>query len=218
MYFVDVSIDLFNLPPILRTRSVFRKGSNLERLLDLCIIVFSFNEEISWLNECCCSILNIIIWAFTNSSMFISVVISEGLGLVILFILIFAANSTTAIIFLILIQIEDIISSFGVTMISAFTMFSWSLFLNSGSSSFTGLIECLSQNHVFFWRPKESWFIKPSLYFTQVLRVKSMGCIISRIVMCWYILSLLNICVVSDKLHTLSYENFKSLRLIVNSA
>ena len=42
-----------------------------------------------------------------------------------------------------------ILSSFDVTMISAFTMFSWSLFLNSGSSSFTGLIECLSQNYVF---------------------------------------------------------------------
>ena len=58
-------------------------------------------------------------------------------------------NSTTAIIFLFLIQLEDIISSFDVTVISAFTTLSWSLFLNSGSSSFTGLIDWLSHNHVF---------------------------------------------------------------------
>ena len=53
-----------------------------------------------------------------------SVVISEGLILVVLFIHIFAANSTTAIIFLIFIQLEDIISSFDVTVMPAFTMFS----------------------------------------------------------------------------------------------
>ena len=121
---------LFDLPPILRTPSVSRKESNLKRLLDLCIAVFDFNEEISQLNECCCSMLNIF-WAFSNSSMFIIVVISEGLRLLILLIHTFAANSTTAIIFLIIIQLEDIISSFDVTAISAFTVFSWSLFFNS---------------------------------------------------------------------------------------
>ena len=62
------SIDLLNLSPTLRTPSVSRKGFNLKRLLDLCIVVFDFNVEIPWLNECCCSILNIILWACSNSS------------------------------------------------------------------------------------------------------------------------------------------------------
>ena len=39
--------------------------------------------------------VNIILWAFSNCSMFINVVISEGLGLVILLIHTFPANSTT---------------------------------------------------------------------------------------------------------------------------
>ena len=143
------SIDLFNLPPTVKTLSVSSKGSNLKRQLDLYIIVLDFNQEVSWLNECCCGILNIISWVFSNSSIFIGVATS-GLGFVILFIYIYAANSSTTIIFLILIQLEDIISSFDVTLISAFTMFSWSLFFNSGSPSFTDLIECLSRNHVFF--------------------------------------------------------------------
>ena len=73
----------------------------------------------------------------------------RGLGLVIPFIHIFAANSATVIILLILIQLEDVIFSSDVTVVSAFTMFSWSLFFNSGSSSFTGLIDWLSHNHVF---------------------------------------------------------------------
>ena len=39
--------------------------------------------------------VNIILWAFSNCSMFINVVISEGLGLFILLIHTFPANSTT---------------------------------------------------------------------------------------------------------------------------
>ena len=97
------SIDLLNAPPTLRTPSVSRKGSSLKRMVDQCIIMFDFNEEISWLNECCCNTLNIIFWAFSNSFMFISVVISEGIGLFIFFIHLFAVISTIAIIFLILI-------------------------------------------------------------------------------------------------------------------
>ena len=82
------SIDLFNLPPTLKALSLSSKGSNLKRQLDLYIIVLDFNQEVSWLNECCCGILNIISWAFSNSSMFIGVAIS-GLGFVILFIYIY---------------------------------------------------------------------------------------------------------------------------------
>ena len=45
------SIELFNLPPTLRTLSVSRKGSNLKMLLDLCIIVFDFNDKFhDWMN------------------------------------------------------------------------------------------------------------------------------------------------------------------------
>ena len=52
--------------------------------------------------------------------MFVSIVISEGLPLVIRFIHVFATYSAIAFIFLILIQLEDIISRFDVTVISDF--------------------------------------------------------------------------------------------------
>ena len=145
--------------------------------------------------------------------MFISVDISEGLSLVILLIHTFAANSTTAIIFLILIQLEDIISSFDATVISAFTIFSWSLFFQFRIIFIYWFDWLLIMQPSFFWRSKESWSIKTSLYFTQVLTGKSTGCIISRIVTCWYILPLLDICVVSDKLHTIS-ENLRDSLLM----
>ena len=126
---------------------------------------------------------------------------------------IFATNSTTAIIFLILIQLEDIISSFDVTVISVFIMFSWSLFFNSGSSSFTGLIDYWSQNHVFSEDQRKAG---PLNHLCILL--KSTGYIISRTVMCWYILPLLNICVVLDEVYTISDKNFISPRFIINVA
>ena len=80
--------------------------------------------------------------------MFISVDISEGLGLFILFIYIFATNSTIAMIFLILIQLEDIIFGFDVTISSVFATLNRNLFFNSGSSPFTCLINWLWHNYV----------------------------------------------------------------------
>ena len=135
-----LNIDLFNLPSTLRTQSVSRNDAIWKYcLIYVLLCSISIKKFHDWLN----------IVAASNRSMFMSVVISEGLILVVLFIHIFAANSTTAIIFLIFIQLEDIISSFDVTVMPAFTMFSWSLFFNSGSSLFIGLIDCLSYNHVF---------------------------------------------------------------------
>ena len=135
--------------------------------------------------------------------------------LVILLIQTFAANSTTAIIFLIVIQLEDIISrisSLGYhisSVISAFTRFSLN-FIFQFRIIFIHWFDWLLITQLnFFWRPKESWLITPYLYFTQVLRVKPKGCIISRIVMYWYILPLLDICVVLHKFHRISNKKIR---------